>query len=191
MKTKENRRHVTVPKLTEGEIQSFWESALNRETREFWEAEFARKVPTEETRAFGSFLADLAAGRDAQPAALSAEEDARIMRRAADRVFLPKKVARLEAEAAAIKKANKPGRKCLLWAYVREAKRQYPLKVSDHAFIARRVDGLLERAGKELCHICPRSWKEVRDLPRLLSDARRHPKLKKRIKVFISKVAVS
>ena len=33
MKTKENLRHVTVPKLTESEIQSFWESAANSLTR--------------------------------------------------------------------------------------------------------------------------------------------------------------
>jgi hypothetical protein len=100
-------------------------------------------------------------------------------------------MARLEAELAAIKRANKPGRKCQLWTYVREAKRRYPLKVSDHAFIARCVDALLERAGKELPHICPRSWKEVRDLPRLLRDGLQHPKLKKRIGVFISKTPVS
>jgi hypothetical protein len=113
------------------------------------------------------------------------------MRRAAKHVFLPEKMARLEAELAAIKRASKPGRKCLLWTYVREVKRRYPLKVSDHAFIARCVDALLERAGKQLHHICPRSWKEVRDLPRLLRDGLLHPKLKKRIGVFISKTTVS
>jgi hypothetical protein len=191
MKTKENRGYVPVPKLSESEIQSFWESALNGEDREFWEAEFARDVPAEAKRGFGSFLTDLAAGRVAQPSILSAEEDARIMRRGAERVFLPKKMARLEAELGAIKRANKPSRKCQLWTYVREAKRRYPHKVSDHAFIARYVDALLERAGKELCHICPRSWTEVRDLPRLLRDGLQRPKLKQRIRVFISKVPVS
>ena len=192
-KTRKRRTDVLLAKLTEAKIESIWESALSGDDREFWEAEFARTVPrpTQEKPVFGSFLADLAAGRLPRPAPLSAEEDERITKRALERAFLPKKVARLEAEVAAMKRANNPARKCILWTYVREAKRKNPLKVSDHAFISICVDALLERAGKELRQICPKSWKEVRDLPRLLSDARNHPKLKGPVKVFISKVPVS
>jgi hypothetical protein len=145
---------------------------------------------------FGSFLARLAADSfqfqslpEAAPP--TPEEDAQSTKRAWERVFLPKKVARLAAELAALKRANNPGRKCLMWAYVREAKRKYPPKASDHAFIARFVDSLLEKAGKELRDVCPKKWREIPDLPRLLRDGLQHPKLKKRIRVFISKILVS
>jgi hypothetical protein len=143
---------------------------------------------------FGAFLADVASGRYTTPPEanpLTPEEDAQILKRALERALLPKKVARLAAELAALKRANNPTRKCPLWAYVREAKRKYPPKASDHAFIASCVDSLLEKTGTELRDVCPKKWKEVRELPRLLSDARKHPRLKARIKVFISKVAVS
>ena len=148
-----------------------------------------------ERRAFGSFLADVASGRLSfewpEPIPLTPEEDAQSTKRAWERVFLPKKVARLEAKLAAIKRMKSPDGKCPLWKYVRAVKEANLSKASDHEFIARCVDALLEKRGKELRDVCPKSWKGVRELPRLLSDARKHPKLKANIKVFISKVMVS
>ena len=91
-----------------------------------------------------------------------------------------------------MKRANNPARKRPLWYFVREAKKKYPSKVSDHGFIARYVDSLLAKKGKELCQVCPASWKKrVQNLPRLLDDARKCKELKRPIKVFISKVPVS
>jgi hypothetical protein len=189
---------LAIRELTEHDIESFWESALNGDDREFWQAEFASKVPPEEKRPFGSFLADVVAGRLPAGPSVSAERDALITARAAEPVFGPKQVARLKAEVAelkaqvvALKRVISPNRKCPLWHYVREIKRKNPSKSSDQAFIARCVDVLLGKTQKELRKICPKSWKEVRELPRLLSDARKHPVLKNRIKGFISKVVVS
>jgi hypothetical protein len=145
-------------------------------------------------RGFGAFLADVASGRDKTPPEANPPtpgENEQRLKRAAESVYLPKRVARLAAELAAAKRANNPVHKCPLWAYVREAKKKYPHRASDHAFIARWVDSLFEKNGKELHNVCPKKWKEVRELPRLMSDARKHPKLKTRIKVFISKVTVS
>jgi len=153
-----------------------------------------KKSGRTEGRQFGSFLADVASGRLPEITIRTPEEDEQISRNAfalTRHERLKAKVAALEAEVAALKRANNSARKCPLWTYIREAKRKYPLKVSDHAFIARCVDALLEKAKKELRHTCPKSWKEVRDLPRLLSEGLQHPKLKKRIRVFISKVPVS
>jgi hypothetical protein len=201
MKTKNNRKRktdVAVAKLTEGDIQSFWESVLSGDDREFWEAEFARKAPTQEKRAFGSFLAELAAGRIPKATAPSSEEHAQIMQRVSDRIFLPTRLGRLKtelvglkAEIAALRRAKSPKGKCPLWKYVRAAKEGNLSRVSDHGFIAKRVDALLEERKKELREVCPESWKKVHGLPRLLSDARKLPELKKPIKVFISKVTVS
>jgi hypothetical protein len=57
-----------------------------------------------------------------------------------------------------MKRANNPARKRLLWYFVREAKKKHPSKVSDHGFIARYVDSLLAKEGKELYQVCPVSW---------------------------------
>ena len=126
MAGKNNRKRkadVALPKLTEHDIQSFWESAVSGDDREFWEAEFARKAPLQEKPTFGplkgmakkkgiapgqnangrpgygSFLSKLAPLQfqmSPETVTHTPEEDALSTKRAFDRVFLPKKVDSLQ-----------------------------------------------------------------------------------------------
>jgi len=129
---------------------------------------------------------------------LSPEQDARSTKRALARVLLPKKVERLKAEVTAqkaelatLKRRKTPEGKSALWKCVRAAKEANPAKASDQGYVTRYVDSLLAKSRKELRDVCPASWKKMPDLPCLLSYARKHPRLKGRIKTYISKVTVS
>ena len=118
--------------------------------------------------------------------------------KSAERYFLPAKVkrqeAKLESLAAEIKRLketirrrNKPS--CRLWGIVASVKERTPTKASDHKWVARRVDDILENAKppQELKDLCLKSWMMVDKPPRSLSDALVHPGLKARVKSFISK----
>ena len=83
-------------------------------------------------------------------------------------------------------RSNTEGR-CDLWRDVALVKKAIPKKASDHLALAKQVDTLLGRKGKELGDVCPKNWiKVVPELPRLLTDALTHPKLKRRVSVLIS-----
>jgi hypothetical protein len=125
---------------------------------------------------------------ESEPSRLKLEFDTEADKKAMERVLLPAKVNRLEAKLNEMLKASQPS-KHRLKGLVVSVKKTNPSKASDHAWIALRVDLLLEKARpkQELKDVCPESWMKVQNPPRLLSGALQDPTLKPRVKCFISK----
>jgi len=162
----------------------------------------AKKKGTVGRPGFGSFLARLAADpsqRQTLPEATPTPEGDADMMGAWRRASLPKKVAALEKDIAAMKRASTlkapkqkraPRGGCDLNRLVAVAKASFPAKAAgkgSHLFLAHAVDKMLAKKGLELKDVCPKSWLNVNNLPRLFSDALTHPELKPRTKVVISK----
>lgn len=167
-------------------------------------------------REFGSFL-KFCREHENDPEGIVLEvpldSEGELMQRAAERVFLPKKVQRLEGpiktgkaqsealeaqvktvkaqnealerDVKALKKRKRPN--CDLGKYVALIKEKYPNKASDQMFIVTLVDRHMEKNKKNLLAACPPSWRKVPNFPRLLADALKRTELKNRVKVFISK----
>ena len=153
-----------------------------------------KPAPTE----FGGFLSGAVtrflAGSDAQPSApeIDWESIKRVLKRRGQERERDERLERLERQEMERKRAANTSRKCLLWRYVAEAKRTIPpTKRSDHAFIAKCADVILQREKKRLSDVCPKSWRRVANLPDWFEVARLSPPLKGRVKVFIAKVPVS
>jgi hypothetical protein len=158
----------------------------------------AKKKDTEPAPSgFGSFLSGavshLLAEGDTQPSTpeIDWESMERAVKRRRQERERDERLERLERREIVRKRAANTSRKSLLWRYVAEVKRNLPAKRSDHAFIARGVDVILEREKRRLSDVCPKSWRKVPGLPSLLQDARLYGPLKGRVKTFISKVEVS
>jgi thymidylate synthase ThyX len=118
------------------------------------------------------------------------------LKKAVERHSLPKRVKRLEEKLDALKPArasHASDGQCELVHLVAAAKHLLKAKVlkakgkGSHHLLAVKVDSMLESAQKELRDVCPESWRSVKDLPRLFSDALKHPKLKRKAAVLISK----
>src|SRR5262249_10165845 len=115
------------------------------------------------------------------------ELDSHLMQKAAERYFLPKKVARLEADIKSLRQ-NKPLPKgCELKRVIAKIKRTHPASASEHHKIARLVDAYYEKNKKEVLDDAPRGWKRRPDFPRLLREALNHKEFKALVKTFISK----
>lgn len=112
------------------------------------------------------------------------------MKRALRRVALPRKIQRLESRVKTLERGSRSRRRrCPLWRLVATVKQGNRSRASDQEWIAKKVDALLDQARPrlELKDACPPSWlRAVSNLPRLLSEARVMPELKKRIAVLIS-----
>lgn len=147
-------------------------------------------------RQFGSFLSGSITRHmagDTEPPSTGPELDPESIRRAAERAFLPAKVKRLEAEIEKLKneKGAKKRLRCRshseLVDYVAKVKRLHPEKASEQAWIARMVDRIMDKDGKQLKDICPKRWMEVLNPPLGLAAALKHPILKSRVKTKISR----
>jgi hypothetical protein len=147
---------------------------------------------------FGSFLGPtlsrMKSGADTAPDMPKVNWEAlkRKVARRRERKQLLRRVERLERNESARRRVD-PGnpRQCDLFRIVLNCKKSQPAKRLRGALIALCVDKWLEKNGKELRHVCPSTWTKIPGLPRLLTDARRHPRFKTRVKQFFSKVKVS
>ena len=136
-----------------------------------------------EDKKFGEFLDGVLRPREVESRD-DEETWADGLQKAAERYLLPGRVKELEKE---LKKRKSGKGRCDLWKLVAEAKKSRSVPASDHGAICRRVDLYLGKQGWELADKCPKSWKkDAPDMPRLLDEARKHPKLKGRIKTLIS-----
>jgi hypothetical protein len=126
-----------------------------------------------------------------EPAAV---DEGELWQKAADRVFLPKRVKRLEAEneglkrqVEALKKRSNTDRRCKLWKQVALVKKANPKKRYEHRVLGNKIDNYNADNKIKLRDTVPKSWiKAVPDFPRLLIDVLEHPKLKKRARVLIA-----
>ena len=135
-------------------------------------------------------------------------DEAEQIQKAGERFFLSRKVQRLEEhvktvealnealkrDTRALKKKSHTDGRCDLFHYAALAKKHKTILAKrshrqrfDHDAIANWVDKYLAARKIELRDACPKHWiSVVPNLPRLLVDARKHPKLAKAVKTLIA-----
>lgn len=149
-------------------------------------------------------LHQLSLGPAIEPA-FQPQDDDFLMRTAAKRVFLPKKVKLLEVqvttveaqnealkrEIKAIKKGKSTPDRCPLWGLFALAKKALPVgrgQKLNHPKLAKLVDNMKIVRERGLRSVCPPPWLElgIEPFPRTVSEALSNPVLKKRLRTLIS-----
>jgi hypothetical protein len=141
-------------------------------------------------------VSGLLAGHTPQPSEpeISEAEDDAITRRAIVRATLPRKLAELQHDVQGLRKqivaskrrkSNVKNNPKKLAYYVDLVARKYPGERSA-IFVAGQVDRILKQSGNSLSGVCPKSWR-VSCPPASFKDACKDPRLKKRVKSFISR----
>ena len=135
-----------------------------------------------EDRKFGEFLDGMLRPREVES---SDPEDG--LQKAGERYFLLKK---LKVQLKARRLRGTTDGQCKLSHLVAAAKHHFPKKAKGKGsplFLTSAVDKMLEAQGKELKDVCPKSWHNEKNLPRLFSDVLKHPTLKRTAATLISK----
>ena len=120
----------------------------------------------------------------------SSEEEANLFQKAAERVFLPARVKRIEQAIKQVK-GRDAVRSTLLSSIVHvvKAERRRKNRILSAKLIAADVDIVLKKRNGDIRLVCPKGWLKTTSLPRTLSACLNHtdPKLRQKAKSLISR----